>query len=64
MQRSSFLYTCNTSGFHSVDEAVKYGVVSYDWSNANALWANAQPMTDEELLTKQAEMVLAADPGI
>jgi hypothetical protein len=33
-------------------------------SNAKALWANAQPMNAEELLTKQAEMVLSADPGI
>eukprot|EP01048_Picozoa_sp_COSAG05_P020019 COSAG05_NODE_3298_length_2167_cov_2.754836_2_plen_155_part_00 len=30
-------------------------------SNAKALWANAQPMNAEELLTKQAEMVLAAE---
>lgn len=64
MKRSTFLYTCNNSGMHSVSEAVKYGVVAYDWSNAKQLWANAKPMTDEELLTKQAEMVLAADPGI
>ena len=35
----------------------------YDWSNAKQLWANTKPMNDEELLTKQAEMVLAADPG-
>jgi hypothetical protein len=26
--------------------------------------ANAHPMNSEELLTKQAEMVLAADPGL
>lgn len=49
---------------HSVAEAVRYGLVVYDWSNAKAIWANSHPMNDEELLTKQAEMVLAADPGI
>ncbi len=64
MMRSTVLYTCNYSGFHNVSEAVRYGIVSYDWSNAKALWANAQPMSAEELITKQAEMVLARDPGI
>ena len=48
---------------HNVDEALKFGIVSYDWSNAKQLWVNnfPKPMNDEELLTKQAEMVLAAD---
>ena len=64
MKRSTVLMTCNNTGMHSVAEAVKYGVVVYDWSNAKQLWANAHPMNDDELLTKQAEMVLAADPGV
>ena len=33
-------------------------------SNAKALWANAHPMNSEELITKQAEMVYADDPGL
>ena len=33
-------------------------------SNAKQIWANAHPMSSEELITKQAEMVLAADPGV
>lgn len=33
-------------------------------SNAKAIWANAHPMDSENLITKQAEMVLADDPGI
>eukprot|EP00051_Salpingoeca_urceolata_P027693 m.482796 g.482796 ORF g.482796 m.482796 type:complete len:583 (-) comp22669_c0_seq1:268-2016(-) len=64
MKRSTILYACNSSGYHDVEEAISYGVAVYDWSNGKAIWANAKPMTDEELLTKQAEMVLAADPGI
>ena len=64
MSRSTILYTCNASGLHNVSEAVRYGVVSYDWSNAKALWANAQPMDADDMLTKQAELVMAADPGI
>ena len=45
-------------------EAVRWGVAVYDWSNAKALWSNAQPMNCDDLLTKQAEMVQAADPGV
>lgn len=64
MTRSTILYTCNKTGMHDVKEAVRYGVVAYDWSNAKALWANAQPMNTDEMLTAQAERVLAVDPGI
>jgi len=64
MKRSTVLYTCNNSGMHDVEHAVSYGTVVYDWSNAKQLWANAHPMSSEELITKQAEMVLAADPGV
>ena len=49
---------------HDVSHAVKYGTVVYDWSNAKKIWANAHPMSSEELITKQAEMVLKADPGV
>jgi hypothetical protein len=47
------------SGFHNASYAAQFGVVSYDWSNAKLLWAQDHPMTCEEALTKQAEMVLA-----
>ena len=39
-------------------------MAAYDWSNAKELWSNAQPMDADRMLTKQAELVLAADPGI
>jgi hypothetical protein len=64
MRNSTVLYTCNNTGMHSVEAANKYGVVVYDWSNAKAIWANAHPMNSEELITAQAEAVLAADPGV
>lgn len=64
MMRSTLLYTCNHTGMHDVSYAAKFGVVAYDWSNAKSVWANQHPMNCEEVLTKQAEMVLAADPGI
>ena len=59
MMRSTVLYTCNNSGFHNVDHAVKFGLVVYDWSNAKALWANTKPMDDQERLNIQAEI-----PGV
>lgn len=61
---STVLYTCNNTGMHDVRHANKFGVVVYDWSNAKAIWANAHPMTSEELITKQAEMVYADKPGV
>ena len=64
MARSTMLYTCNHSGWHDAKYAAKFGVVSYDWSNAKALWAQNQPMNCEEMLTEQAERVLKEDPGI
>jgi len=64
MRNSTVLYTCNNSGMHNVTHANQFGVVVYDWSNAKAIWANAHPMSSEELITKQAEMVYAQDPGL
>eukprot|EP00040_Diaphanoeca_grandis_P027318 m.155154 g.155154 ORF g.155154 m.155154 type:complete len:642 (-) comp30927_c0_seq1:241-2166(-) len=64
MRNSTVLYTCNNSGMHNVTHANQFGIVVYDWSNAKAIWANAHPMTSEELITKQAEMVYAQDPGL
>ena len=64
MFRSTVLYTCNNSGLHDVNHAIKFGTVVYDWSNGKAVWANDHPMDSQKLITKQAEMVLAADPGI
>eukprot|EP01046_Picozoa_sp_COSAG06_P019467 COSAG06_NODE_1390_length_9607_cov_16.483172_5_plen_468_part_00 len=64
MARSTILYVDQPNGFHNVSEAVRWGVVAYDWSNAKALWANEQPMNCDELLTRQAEMVQAVDPGV
>ena len=48
---------------HDVRHANKFGIVVYDWSNAKAIWANAHPMSSEELITKQAEKVYADRPG-
>ena len=60
MPLSTIVMPCNDSGYHSVDEASAYGLVSYDWSNAKQLWCNSQPMDDGERLVAQAEMVRKA----
>ena len=52
---------CDCSGYLRSPNISKFGVVSVDWSNAKQLWANAHPMNDDELLTKQALMVLEVD---
>ena len=64
MRNSTVLYTCNNSGYLNVTVANQYGVVVFDWSNAKDLWANTHPMTSEEDITTQAEMVYAQDPGL
>ena len=33
MMRSTVLYTCNNSGMHDVNHAVKFGTVVYDVSH-------------------------------
>eukprot|EP00931_Biecheleriopsis_adriatica_P089111 TRINITY_DN63293_c0_g1_i1.p1 TRINITY_DN63293_c0_g1~~TRINITY_DN63293_c0_g1_i1.p1 ORF type:complete len:434 (+),score=72.04 TRINITY_DN63293_c0_g1_i1:27-1328(+) len=63
MKRSTILMPCNYSGWHSVDEALQYGLVSYDWANAKSLWSEHSPVDDESLLVAQADMVIAADPA-
>jgi len=62
MPESTIFMPCNDSGYHSVSEAVRYGLVDYDWSNAKQLWANTQPMDCQERLLEQADMVHKADP--
>lgn len=43
------------------DTIKQFGLVSIDWSNARSKWAATTPMTCEEDLLKQAEIVKAAD---
>lgn len=63
MKRSTILMPCNDSGWHRVDEALRYGLVSYDWANAHELWMQGSPVDDETKLTAQADLVVAADPS-
>jgi hypothetical protein len=54
MSQSTIIMPDNETGMHSVEEALRYGLVSYDWSNAKGIWGKHAPMDDEEYLVKQA----------
>jgi hypothetical protein len=60
MTESLITMQCNSSGWSSPERASQFGIVSYDWSNAKAVWAAAKPMTCEELLNEQARKTKAA----
>lgn len=64
MKNSTVLYICNNTGMLNPSVGNLYGVVVLDWSNAKAIWANAHPMNSEELITLQAEELMADDPGV
>ena len=53
MSKSTILMPDNETGMHSVDEALRYGLVSYDWSNAKGIWSKDTPMDDDEYLVRQ-----------
>lgn len=48
---------CNSSGYSSSARAAEFGIVSYDWSNAKAQWAQARPMDCQERLDQQARQL-------
>merc|ERR1719272_1911488 len=39
-----------------------FGVIDIDWSNSKAEWINTDPMTCEENLLKQAQLIKAKNP--
>lgn len=55
MARSTIIQPCNESGLLDPEFMSKFGVVSLDWSNAKALWANQSPMASDKLMVEQAQ---------
>jgi len=53
---------CNDSGFYDPAQSGKFGIADFDWSDAKQIWANAKPMSCEEVLVTQASMVKAYNP--
>ena len=63
LNRSTMLQPCNYSGYFDPEFSARFGVVSYDWSNAKQQWANRQPMDCEERLLEQARRTKEANPA-
>ena len=61
MSQSTIIMPDNETGMHDASEALRYGIVSYDWSNAKGIWGKHAPMDDEEYLVKQADLVVNAN---
>ena len=65
LNASTFVYQCNYSGLTDVGPGSiisRFGLVAFDWSEAKAVWANAQPMTCEETLVQQAAALKRTSP--
>ena len=65
LNESTIIHTSNLSGWTDTVAAAKYGVVSFDWNNAKAIWLkpNRSESTCEETLVEQARRVKAARPS-
>jgi len=62
MSLSTIVMPCNMSGWFDADEAARWGLVDFDWSNAKQLWANSKPMDCQERLVTQVKRVKAINP--
>jgi hypothetical protein len=63
MNRSTIIMPCNETGLTDPQSTRGWGIVDFDWSNAKAVWAQAQPMNCEEMLVEQVTRTTAASPG-
>jgi len=62
MSMSTIMMPCNGGGYFDSSFAAKFGIASFDWSNAKAIWSNAKPMSCEETLVTQAQMTKKINP--
>jgi len=63
MSMSTIFMPCNGGGYFDSSFAAKFGIASFDWSNAKDIWSKAKPMSCEETLTTQAEMTKKLNPN-
>ena len=63
LNRSTIFQTCNSTGYVQPELVAKFGLVSFDWTNARALWMAAKPHDCEERLVEQCRMVKAVNPS-
>jgi len=62
MSESTIIQPCNVDGWFNSSFAAKFGITSYDWSNAKKLWSKVKPMNCEEDLVTQAEETKSINP--
>ena len=59
MNQSTISMFCNSSGFFDPVLSSRFGIASFDWSNAKAVWAATKPMNTGQLLLQQARLTKA-----
>ena len=65
LNKSTIVHTSNQSGWTDTLSASRYGIISFDWNNAKAIWLKPnRPMesTCEATLLEQARRVKAFSP--
>ena len=65
LNRSTIIHTSNKSGWTDTASAAKYGIISFDAQNAEAIWLtpNRSQCSAEEAMIEQARRVKAASPS-
>ena len=65
MNRSTVVQPCNSSGYFRSGIGTPYGLASFDWSNAKALWSSLpnDQTNCSEVLVEQARRVKAESAG-
>ena len=65
LNRSTVIHTSNKSGWTDTASAARYGIISFDAQNAEAIWLtlNRSQCTAEEAMVEQARRVKVASPS-
>ena len=64
LARSTAIQPCNASGWYDPEYASKWGLVSFDWSNAKADWLAVTPHDCEERLVEQCKKIKSINPDV
>ena len=62
MSRSTVIMPCNWTGMVDPRVYKGYGLVDFDWNSAKAIWSTTRPMSCEETLVRQAQLVKQETP--
>ena len=64
LARSTAIQPCNDTGWYDPQFASKWGLVSFDWSNAKADWLAVTPHDCEERLVEQCKKIKTINPNV